>query len=105
MSKARFICRLIDSFKNNHGKIAVIDQNGMRQTTYEELLLMSCKVAGFLQEKNLNPHSFIGICLPTCMEYIAAEIGVWLAGHAIVPMGDNYPKERIDFIMKHCESP
>ena len=39
------------------------------------------------------------------MEYVAAEIGIWLAGHAIVPMGDKYPKDRIDYIMHHCESP
>lgn len=39
------------------------------------------------------------------MEYVASEIGIWLAGHAIVPMGDKYPKDRIEYIMHHCESP
>ena len=66
---------------------------------------MACRVAGYLQQKNYLAHSFIGICLPTSMEYVAAEIGIWLAGHAIVPMGDKYPKDRIDYIMHHCESP
>lgn len=66
---------------------------------------MACRVAGYLQKKNYPPHSFIGICLPKSMEYVAAEIGIWLAGHAIVPMGDKYPKDRIDYIMHHCESP
>ena len=66
---------------------------------------MACRVAGYLQKKNYPPHSFIGICLPTSMEYVASEIGIWLAGHAIVPMGDKYPKDRIDYIMHHCESP
>ena len=49
---------------------------------------MACRVAGYLQQKNYPPHSFIGICLPTSMEYLASQIGIWLAGHAIVPMGD-----------------
>ena len=102
---ARFILRLLDSFKKNEDKIAVVDQNGQRQTTYKELFTMACRVAGYLQQKNYHPHSFIGICLPTSMEYVAAEIGIWLAGHAIVPMGDKYPKERINYIMHHCESP
>ena len=66
---------------------------------------MACRVAGYLQQKNYPPHSFIGISLPSSMEYVAAEIGIWLAGHAIVPMGDKYPKDRIDYIMHHCESP
>ena len=89
---AKFILRLLDSFKTNEDKIAVVDQNGQRQTTYKELFTMACRVTGYLQQKNYPSHSFIGICLPSSMEYVAAEIGIWLAGHAIVPMGDKYPK-------------
>ena len=105
LNTAKFILRLLDSFKTNEDKIAVVDQNGQRQTTYKELFTMACRVAGYLQKKNYQPHSFIGICLPTSMEYVASEIGIWLAGHAIVPMGDKYPKDRINYIMHHCESP
>ena len=104
-STAKFIIRLLDSFKTNEDKIAVVDQNGQRQTTYKELFMMACRVAGYLLQKQYPPHSFIGICLPTSMEYLASEIGIWLAGHAIVPMGDKYPKDRIEYIMHHCESP
>jgi len=102
---AKFILRLLDSFKKNEDKIAVVDQNGQRQTTYRQLLTMACRVAGYLQQKNYPPHSFIGICLPSSMEYVAAEIGIWLAGHAIVPMGEKFPQERIDYIIHHCQSP
>ena len=102
---AKFILRLLDSFKTNEDKIAVVDQNGQRQTTYKELFKMACRVAGYLQKEKYSPHSFIGICLPTSREYLAAEIGIWLAGHAIVPMGDKFPKDRINYIMHHCESP
>ena len=104
-STAKYILRLLDSLKTNEDKIAVIDQNGQRQTTYKELFTMACRVTGYLQKKNFPPHSYIGISLPTSMEYVAAEIGIWLAGHAIVPMGDKYPQDRIDYIMHHCESP
>ena len=93
---AKFILRLLDSLKTNEDKIAVVDQNGQRQTTYKDLFTMACRVTGYLQKKNYPPHSFLGISLPTSMEYVAAEIGIWLAGHAIVPMGDKYPKDRID---------
>ena len=102
---AKFILRLLDSFKTNEDKMAVVDQNGQRQTTYKDLFTMACRVAGYLQQKNYPSHSFIGICLPSSVEYLASEIGIWLAGHAIVPMGDKYPKDRIDYIMHHCESP
>ena len=105
LSTAKFIVRLLDSLKTHEDKIAVVDQNGQRQTTYKEFFTMACKVAGYLLQQNYPPHSFIGICLPTSREYLASEIGIWLAGHAIVPMGDKYPKDRIDYIMHHCESP
>ena len=105
LNTAKFILRLLDSFKTNENKIAVVDQNGQRQTTYKELFNMACRVAGYLQQENYPQHSFIGICLPTSVEYLASEIGIWLAGHAIVPMGDKFPKDRIDYIMHHCESP
>jgi len=105
LNTAKFILRLLDSFKTNENKIAVVDQNGQRQTTYKELFNMACRVAGYLQQENYPQHSFIGICLPTSVEYLASEIGIWLAGHAIVPMGDKFPKDRIEYIMHHCESP
>ena len=38
------------------------------------------------------------------MEYVAAELGIWLSGNVIVPMGDSYPQDRIDYIMGHCEA-
>ena len=105
LNTAKFILRLLDSFKANEDKVAVVDQNGQRQTTYKELFNMACRVAGYLQQENYPQHSYIGICLPTSVEYVAAEIGIWLAGHAIVPMGDKFPKDRIEYIMHHCESP
>jgi surfactin family lipopeptide synthetase A len=38
------------------------------------------------------------------MEYVAAELGIWLSGNVIVPMGDSYPPDRIDYIMGHSEA-
>lgn len=102
---AIFIKWLVDSFEKCPQKIAVIDDAGKRKTTYEELYVMACRVVGYTRNQQLPSHSFIGICLPTSMEYIAAEIGIWLAGHAIVPMGDQFPESRIKQIMEHSDSP
>ena len=104
MNKASFICRLIDSFENNRDKIAVIDQGGKRETTYGELLDMSLRMKGYLEQQALSPHSFVAICLPTSLEYIVAQMGIWLSGHTIVPLGDQFPEERINHIMGHCHA-
>ena len=83
---------------------AVVDKNG-RVTTYQELGQLTRRIAGGLVERQLPEHSFIPIMLPTSMEYIAAEMGVWMAGHAIVPMGDTFPEGRVEYIREHCEAP
>ena len=103
-SAAKFILRLLDSFKTNEDKIAVVDQNGQRQTTYKELFMMACRVAGYIRANGIPKQSRIGICLPNCMEYVAAELGIWLTDNVIVPMGDSYPQERINYIIGHSEA-
>lgn len=95
----------MDSINNYPQKTAIIDEGGKRYTTYGELYIMACRVVGYLNSLQLPAHSFIGICLPTSMEYIASEIGIWLAGHAIMPMGDEFPQSRINQMMEHSESP
>ena len=102
---ATFLHRLLNALSSNGDSVAVIDQDGHRQTTYKELFALACQVVGYLQGKQYPAHSFVGICLPSSMEYVAAELGVWMAGHAIVPMGDSFPPYRIDYIMNHCGSP
>ena len=39
------------------------------------------------------------------MEYMAAELGIWLSRCIPVPLGDSFPQNRIDYIMNHCGSP
>ncbi len=102
---AFFLQWLIDQCKQHPERRAVIDHEGSRITTYGELYVMACRVVGYLDSQNIPPHSFIGICLPTSMEYISAELGIWLAGHAIVPMGERFPESRIRQIMEHSEAP
>ena len=101
---AKFILRLLDSIYDNQNSVALVDQNGQRETTYWELYILACRVAGYIRAKGIPAQSRIGICLPSCMEYVAAELGIWLTGNIIVPMGDSFPQKRIDYILGHCEA-
>ena len=58
---SKFILRLLDSLKNNEDKIAVVDQNGQRQTTYKELLTMACRVIYSRKTTLLTPSS-VSVC-------------------------------------------
>lgn len=84
---------------------AVVDRSATRSTTYRELGELVCRVVAWIDAKGLPEHSFIPVILPSSVEYLAAEIGSWIAGHTAVPMGPSFPAERIAYICEHCESP
>ena len=95
---------LWDAFERYADLTAIVDLDG-RRTSYRQLGQLTRRIAGGLARRQLPAHSFIPILLPSQMEYIAAEMGVWMAGHAIVPMGTTFPQGRIDYISEHCEAP
>ncbi len=100
---------LIQSFirmaTENPDRIAVVDRGGVRRTTYGELYLLARRVAGYLQSLSLPANSFFPIVLPSSMEYVAVELGVWMSGNAFVPMGEHFPEARIHYIKEHCQAP
>ena len=95
---------LWDAFERFADLTAVVDLDG-RKTTYRQLGQLTRRIAGGLARLRLPEHSFIPILLPTQMEYIAAELGVWMAGHVIVPMGTTFPEGRVEYIREHCDAP
>ena len=102
--ESKFIQQLFSVCANHEDKTAIVDRNGDRQTTYKQLFTLACQVAAYINEKGIVPQSFIGIRMSDCMEFMAAEIGVWLSRCAAVPMGVKFPQSRVDFIMQHSES-
>ena len=93
-----------DAFERFADLPAIVD-NGGRVTTYRQLGELTRRIAGGLARLDLPENSLIPILLPTSMEYMAAELGVWMAGHAVVPMGTTFPESRIEYIKDHCEAP
>lgn len=104
MTTNEYLQPLWNAFESFADLPAVVDKDG-RATTYRELGQLTRRIAGGLTKRKLPAHSFIPILLPTSMEYIAAEMGVWMAGHAFVPMGSTFPEGRVEYIREHCEAP
>ena len=104
MKTNEYLQPLWDAFERFADLPAVVDNSG-RVTTYRQLGELTRRIAGGLASLDLPENSFIPILLPTSMEYIAAEMGVWMAGHAVVPMGTTFPEGRIEYIKEHCEAP
>ena len=85
--------------------VAIVDQNGSRETTLGALDLLMCRTAAKLESLHFPRGSFIIIRMSRCMEYIAAYYGVIFAGMAVVPTVTDYPEERVAYIRGNCESP
>ena len=86
-------------------KPAIIDRNGQRVTTYSQLVNKARRMANYIKGLNLTRHSFILFQLPTSMECLVTELGIWMNNHVAVPVGIFFPKQRVDYIRSHCESP
>ena len=102
--KSPFIRDLLATASRYENKVAFVDLDGSRSTTYGQLLALARKVAVYLRHEGVTPHSNVCIRMPDTMEFMAAELGVWLSGCVVVPIGMNSPQERADAIAQNCES-
>ncbi|MBR0141561.1 MAG: AMP-binding protein, partial [Ruminococcus sp.] len=100
-----FIKALCDTAEKYKDCPAVADKNGSRITSYAEFFGMCLKTASWLRNKNLPTNSFIPVLLDSSAEYAAAVVGIWLSGCAAVPLGKNFPQERINLILTDCKAP
>lgn len=99
-----YIKRIIDNCIAHPERVAVVDNEGTRVTTYGQLWELALKTASYISAHGISPQSFVCVLLPPCAEYMAVEIGIWLSRCIAVPMGDKFPQDRIDFIQEHCDS-
>jgi len=81
---------------------ALVDENG--NYTYKELECISNAVAGYLIKNHVKEDDFIAVCMGRVKEFIAAVIGIQKAGAAYVPIDPEYPKERIEYMLKDSEA-
>ncbi len=78
--------------------IAIVDHDGKRKTTWQELYTLACKIAAQAQTEKLS--GVIPIVQGREMEYVATFLGLNLAGLGVAPLQDSYPQARLDYI---CE--
>lgn len=85
-------------------RVALVDRDGQRGTTYGELDKLSALVVGKLLAQGFGKGDFVLVNMGRRMEYIAAYIGVLKAGCVVVPVVPDYPEDRINFIRTDCGS-
>ena len=80
MNPSKFIEFTISTSSKYADKTAIIDNGGIRGTSYRALFELACKVSNYIKEMAVAPHSTVCIMLPYGVEFIASEIGIWLSG-------------------------
>lgn len=71
--------------------------------TYTELDARINQLSNYLKSKNVQKGDFVCINLEPSIEYFVSIIAVLKCGGVYVPLDTNYPKSRIDFILKDAK--
>ncbi|WP_413805973.1 non-ribosomal peptide synthase/polyketide synthase [Streptomyces sp. OE57] len=72
---------------------------GEEALSYGELDRRANRLARLLTEVGVGPESRVALCLPRSVEMVVAELAVWKAGGAFVPLDPEYPGERLGFVI------
>ena len=73
-------------------------------TAYKELETLSRRIAAKLLKSGVMSDRAVMVCMGRKMEYIAAELGILMAGGAFVPALPEYPEERLSYIKEDCKA-
>ncbi|MDQ1350494.1 MAG: hypothetical protein QG657_796, partial [Acidobacteriota bacterium] len=75
-------------------------QKTFNNLTYRQLKEQSDNLAGSLIEKGVLADDIVGIMMERSIDLIIGILGILKAGAAYLPIDVEYPKERINFILK-----
>ena len=81
----------------NPDKIAI--KHGDRTFTYKEVSTISNQLARFFKDQNITTGDVIAIAIDRSPEMVIALIAVMKAGATYLPIDNNFPAERIDYML------
>ncbi len=67
---------------------------------YGELNARANQVARYLQKLGVGPEVLVGICVERSLEMVVGLLGIMKAGGAYVPFDADYPKNRLEYMLK-----
>jgi amino acid adenylation domain-containing protein len=87
-----------DQVERTPDAVAVIFRD--QQLTYTQLNACANQLAHYLKELGVSPDTFVAICVERSLEMVVGLMGILKAGGAYVPLDPDYPKERLEFMLK-----
>jgi amino acid adenylation domain-containing protein/non-ribosomal peptide synthase protein (TIGR01720 family) len=98
------ICQMIEKHADQfRDEIAVVFENKI--LTYGELNKNANQLASYLKKMGIGPEILVGVCMERSLEMVIALLGILKAGGAYVPVDPDYPKGRLELIVKDARMP
>jgi amino acid adenylation domain-containing protein len=72
--------------------------------SYRELNARANRIAHFLQGKGVRPETRVAILMESSPDVIVALLAIWKAGGAYVPIDQDYPRDRIAYILQQSRA-
>ncbi|MEV7194406.1 amino acid adenylation domain-containing protein [Streptomyces sp. NPDC093510] len=72
---------------------------GSDSLSYGELEARANRLARYLVGLGVGPETRVALCLPRGVDVVVAELAVWKAGGAFVPLDPEYPADRLSFMV------
>jgi len=73
--------------------------------TYAELNGRANQLAAYLCRQGVGPEVVVGICMQRSLEMVVAILAVLKAGAAYLPLEPDYPRHRLDYMLKDVAAP
>lgn len=96
----QFLKLFLNTVEKEPNRVAVVDRDGKRRTTYRQLYSCCLRVNAWMRAHGLGRESVSAIYFPKSMEYVAARLGIIMAGGAWVALDDMMGKERREFVIR-----
>lgn len=83
--------------------LAIALESDTEKITYQTLNERANQLANYLQLQGVKPGSFVGIYLERSPSIIIALLAILKAGGAYLILGEDYPQERLEFILNDAQ--
>ncbi|KPA09958.1 non-ribosomal peptide synthetase/polyketide synthase, partial [Candidatus Magnetomorum sp. HK-1] len=84
--------------QKNANSIAVID--GTTDYTFNEINNSANQLARYLKKRGVKSDGIVGVCTDRSVKMIVSLYAIYKAGAAHLPLDPNYPRERLEFLIK-----
>jgi len=84
------------------GAIALVYED--EQVSYAELNKRANQLAHYLRRLEVGPEDMVGLCVDRSIEMIVGLLGILKAGGAYVPLDQDYPTDRLRYILENTQA-